>query len=137
MPHKRGYDTQIINGWERDRYGCIVTFADPKHRHMVTVHRAGMVTAALAECLDLVPPPWGVVCISTPNTVYGDVSGARSRNSAADNSIEGVMLARVRRPGRMHPDLWPRANPARSRYRAAYLAELRAWHERQALPSKA
>ena len=86
---KRGRkgDTQILHGYERDRFGVTVTFANVLETEHRVEHRPGKVIAALREILEEVPPEWGVVCCSTPNTIWRDLQGPKTKLGDPSGSI--------------------------------------------------
>lgn len=102
--HRERYLT--ISGAKQAEYGATVTFQNHAGATL-TLHRTGPITSTVRDLCNAaleVDPSYLVVCISTPNTIYGDLQG---RPIWGDNAIcpERATLARAGRREMAHPNL--------------------------------
>lgn len=68
-----------ISGYESLRYGAVVTLENQAGKVLI-LHRAGRVRAAVEEAFRVaagLDPTFRVRCVSTPQTIYTDLQGAR------------------------------------------------------------
>jgi len=97
------YDARLphsmpMGGTEGERYGAIVTLENADGERLV-VHRAGRVRAAISEASDVArrfDDTFRVICVSTPNTVYADLQGARPIGSAPELAVVPAALLHPR-----------------------------------------
>lgn len=70
----------ILSGRQRADFGCITTWEAATGQRL-TLHRAGRTRDVLARMCDYVvtiDPTYRLICYSTPQTIYGDMDGARA-----------------------------------------------------------
>jgi hypothetical protein len=108
---------QILHSDERAHYGCTVSFenATGDRRTRTRSGSPSLVLAALCDEALALDPTYRVVSYSSPQTIYGDLVGARAdRVQRRQGNTEGVqrsafpeaaMLAQVRRSEMLHPRL--------------------------------
>jgi hypothetical protein len=109
---RHGRRVQVATNAERDMAGVIVTVREQTTGVMRTLHVAGKAGDALRTVcarVDAWDGDWRVVCYSTPQTVLGDLQGARARFGAGQGGHvdcpEATMLARIGRIDLLDPAL--------------------------------
>jgi len=68
-----------MGGHEAVKYGAIVTLENSEGQRLV-LHRHGRVRAAVIDAATVarrLDPTFGIICVSTPNSIYADMQGAR------------------------------------------------------------
>lgn len=76
----RGFQKNVLNSSERDRYGATVTLREQTSRETRVLARTGTAMDALREIVaeaDAWEGDWRVLSISTPATIFRDLQGHR------------------------------------------------------------
>lgn len=94
-----------MSGWQREHYGCVVTFKNATGE-LLTLHRTGKnsiaATCALAVSAD---ETFRVVCISTPGSIYSDLLGRSPGKKEKVNGLEAGVLGQLGLRHMLHPSL--------------------------------
>lgn len=101
--------TQLLSSWNRDEYGLIVSCSNADRSKRLTIHRSGKPRQSLIEIsneLDAMEGDWFVEAISTPDSIYRDISD----QVPAPHWFERQLLGRI---GRLDLLREPSKNPKR------------------------
>lgn len=77
----------FLNGSQRGKYGCIVSFKSADGSRL-TLHRTGPIRAAIKQACAIAlarDDTYRVVAVSTPTTIHRDLQGTRRNDYAGVN----------------------------------------------------